>query len=91
MSAVIREATKTGAALEINSAPDRLDLDDSYVKDAMEADCLLSVDTDAHHHDNFELIEYGVHIARRGWATADRVITTWELGKLEEWLKGRGK
>jgi DNA polymerase (family 10) len=91
VSAVIREAVQTGTALEINSAPDRLDLDDVYVKEAMEAGCLLSVDTDAHHHDNFEFVEYGVHIARRGWATADRIITTWEVGKLEDWLKKRGK
>lgn len=87
VSAVIREAVKTGTALEINSAPDRLDLDDIYVKEAMDAGCLLSVDTDAHHHDNYDLIEYGVHIARRGWATADRILTTWNLPRLEAWLK----
>ncbi len=89
VEAVIREAVKTGTALEINSAPDRLDLDDSYVKDAMDAGCLLSIDTDAHHHDNFELIEYGVHMARRGWATAERIMTTWDYEKLDGWLKGR--
>lgn len=89
VGAVIREAAKTGTALEINSAPDRLDLDDLYVKEAVEAGCLLSVDTDAHHHDNFELVEYGVHIARRGWATAESIITTWELDRLEGWLRKR--
>ncbi len=91
VGAVIAEAAKTGIALEINSAPDRLDLDDVYVKQAIEAGCLLSVDTDAHHPDAFELLEYGVHIARRGWATAPSIITTWERGKLESWLKNRGK
>ena len=91
VGAVIREAAKTGVALEANSAPDRLDLDDAYIKDAMEAGCLLAVDTDAHHRDNFDLIEYGVHLARRGWAPAERIITTWEREKLEAWLRGRGK
>ena len=89
VSAVIKEAARTGTALEINSAPDRLDLDDIYVKEAMEEGCVLSIDTDAHHHNNFDLIEYGVHIARRGWATADRIITTWEREKLEAWLRDR--
>lgn len=89
VSAVIHEAARTGTALEINSAPDRLDLDDIYVKEAMEAGCLLSVDTDAHHRDNYNLLEFGVQIARRGWATADRVLTTWDREKLEGWLKGR--
>ena len=91
VGAVIKEAARTGTALEINSAPDRLDLDDIYVKEAMEAGCWLSVDTDAHHHDNYDLLEYGVHIARRGWATADRILTTWDYDKLHAWLQARGK
>ncbi|HKP53557.1 MAG TPA: DNA polymerase/3'-5' exonuclease PolX [Chloroflexia bacterium] len=90
VSALIREAAKTGVALEINAAPDRLDLDDIYVKEAMEEGCLLAVSTDAHHHSNFNFMEYGVHVARRGWATPDRVITAWDIGKLEAWLKSRG-
>jgi DNA polymerase (family X) len=89
--ALIKVAAKTGVALEINAAPDRLDLDDIYVKEAMEEGCLLAVSTDAHHPDNFNFIEYGVHIARRGWATADRVITTWPLERLETWLASRGQ
>lgn len=91
VGAVIKEAVKTGTALEINSAPDRLDLDDIYVKEAMDAGATLTVDTDAHHPSNYDLIEYGVHIARRGWATAERIITTWDLERLEGWLAGRGK
>ena len=57
----------------------------------MEEGCLLAVNTDAHHPDNFDFIEYGVHLARRGWATADRIITTWPLDRLEAWLKSRGQ
>lgn len=91
VSAVIKEAARTGTALEINSAPDRLDLDDVYVKEAMEAGCTLTVDTDAHSPSNYELIEYGVHIARRGWATADRILTTWEPKRLEAWLAARSR
>jgi DNA polymerase (family X) len=89
VSAVIREAARTGTALEINSAPDRLDLDDIYVKQAMDAGCTLTVDTDAHHPSHYDLIEYGVHIARRGWATADHILTTWEPEKLQSWLNAR--
>ncbi|HYP39317.1 MAG TPA: DNA polymerase/3'-5' exonuclease PolX [Chloroflexia bacterium] len=91
VSAVIKEAAQTGTALEINAAPDRLDLDDIYVKEAMEEGCLLSVDTDAHHRDNYSLLEYGIGIARRGWATPDRILTTWEPDRLEAWLQSRGK
>lgn len=90
VGALIRVAARTGVALEINSAPDRLDLDDIYVKEAMEAGCLLAVSTDAHSPSNFNFIEYGVHIARRGWATAERVITAWTWERLDGWLRGRG-
>jgi DNA polymerase (family 10) len=88
---VIKEAVKTGTAMEVNSSPERLDLDDVYIKMAMDAGCVLSIDTDAHSRGNYDLLEYGVHTARRGWATADRIITTWPLKKLEAWLAGRGK
>jgi DNA polymerase (family 10) len=88
---VIKEAAKTGTAMEVNSSPERLDLDDVYIKMAMDAGCVLSIDTDAHSRGNYDLLEYGVHTARRGWATADRIITTWPLKKLEAWLAGRGK
>jgi DNA polymerase (family X) len=90
VEAVIREAAKTGTAMEVNSSPERLDLDDVYVKMAMDAGCLLSIDTDAHSRSNYNLLEYGVHTARRGWATAESVITTWPLKKLEAWLGARG-
>lgn len=91
VGAAIREAAKTGVALEINAAPDRLDLDDIYIKEAMEEGCLLAVSTDAHHHSNFDFMEYGVHLARRGWATAERIVTAWDLKRLEAWLGSRGK
>lgn len=91
VEAVIREAAKTGTAMEVNSSPERLDLDDVYVKMAMDAGCLLSIDTDAHSRSNYNLLEYGVHTARRGWATAESIITTWPLKKLEAWLEARGK
>jgi DNA polymerase (family 10) len=90
VGAVIKEAARTGTALEINSAPDRLDLDDIYIKEAMEAGCTLSIDTDAHSRGNYDLIEYGVHLARRGWTTPDRVLTCWDGDRVEAWLKARG-
>jgi DNA polymerase (family 10) len=90
VGAVIKEAARTGTALEINSAPDRLDLDDIYIKEAMEEGCTLSIDTDAHSRGNYDLMEFGVHLARRGWTTPDRVLTCWDREKLEAWLKGRG-
>ncbi|MDQ6693406.1 MAG: DNA polymerase/3'-5' exonuclease PolX [Chloroflexota bacterium] len=91
VSVVIREAARTGTALEINAAPERLDLDDIYIKEAVDEGCTFSIDTDAHSIGNYDLMEYGVHMARRGWASADNILTTWPLEKLEAWLQKRGK
>jgi hypothetical protein len=77
-------------ALEINANPMRLDLDDIYAHRAIELGCLLSINTDAHHPSNFDLAHFGVGIARRAWATPERVINTWPPEKLLAWLKARG-
>src|SRR5207253_1093378 len=49
IEAVIAEAVKTGTALEINSSPWRLDLNDSWARKAREAGAMLAIDTDAHY------------------------------------------
>jgi DNA polymerase (family 10) len=35
----------------------------------------------------FNNMHYGVAMARRAWATADRVINTWPLEKLLKYVK----
>lgn len=90
MEAVLRVAAQAGVALEINANPKRLDLDDVYVKRALELGCLLAINTDAHHPDNFNLAHYGVGTARRGWATSEPIINTWPVEDLLQWLEDRG-
>ncbi|OGG01950.1 hypothetical protein A2W14_01450, partial [Candidatus Gottesmanbacteria bacterium RBG_16_37_8] len=52
-------------ALEINSYPDRLDLADSLVKRAIENRNKLIINSDSHHKDQLQLIDYGIAVARR--------------------------
>jgi DNA polymerase (family X) len=91
VAALIEVAQSTGTALEINGSPERLDLNEIYTRRAVESDVLLAVDTDSHHPDGFTNIEYGITVARRGWAEAKNIITTWPLDRLLGWLAGRGK
>ena len=88
---VLRAAAASGVALEINANPSRLDLDDALAYRALELGCLLAIDTDAHADANFDLAHFGVGIARRAWATPDRVINTWPPEKLRAWLASRGQ
>jgi len=72
--------------LEINSSPDRLDLPDDLVKEAVDRGVLLSIDTDAHSLEGLDIMHFGVSQARRGWCKAKNVVNTWELPDFEALL-----
>lgn len=89
IDAVARLAAETGTLLEVNSGPNRLDLQAASVRRALELGAQLSINSDAHHPDNLSWIRLGVSTARRGWADAARVANTWELDRLRAWLERR--
>jgi DNA polymerase (family X) len=76
LDAVIAEAVNTGTALEINSSPWRLDLNDSWARKAREAGAVLAIDTDAHYPAEFDSARYGCAIGRRAGLTPDRILNT---------------
>jgi DNA polymerase (family 10) len=76
VEAVIAEAVKTGTALEINSSPFRLDLNDSWARKAREAGALLAIDNDAHYPAEFDYVRYGCAIGRRAGLTSAHVLNT---------------
>ncbi len=77
---VIAAAARTHTMLEINSAPDRRDLDDVNARAAAQAGVLLTIDSDAHGPETMQHVRWGVATARRAWLTADNVANTrpWE-------------
>lgn len=75
-------------AIEINAYPERLDLADTLVRRAIAAGVRLVIDTDSHAAEQMDLMQYGVSVARRGWATRHDILNTMEYNKLEEWIKG---
>ncbi len=91
IDAVLQAAAESGVALEINAHPSRLDLDDVYARRAKEMGIPLSINTDAHSEADFDLLFYGVAIARRAWLTAEDVINCWPTEKLLSWLRNRGR
>jgi DNA polymerase (family 10) len=84
--AVLRAAARTGTALEVNSFPDRLDLDDEHVRRARDAGVLLAIDTDAHAVPHLDYLRFGVGTAQRGWAGPEQVVNTWPLAQLRRFL-----
>jgi DNA polymerase (family 10) len=89
LEVVIQAAARTGTALEVNSIPARLDLDDAHVRRAVEVGVKIAVNSDAHHPDGLENLTYGLATARRGWATAADVLNTYTLEELRAWRQAR--
>jgi len=74
-------------ALEVNANPARLDLGGSAVKTAIEAGATIAINTDAHSPARYDLVRYGVHTARRGWAEATDVLNTRGVEGLRTFLE----
>jgi DNA polymerase (family 10) len=89
MDELIRAAVRTGTALEIDGHPGRLDLNDEHVRRAVDAGAKLVVDSDAHSvHELRYGNDFGIAVARRGWATCANVLNTLPVERLLGALKG---
>ena len=84
--AVFEAATRTGTAIEINSYPDRLDLNDELILRARRYGVRFAVDTDSHSTVHLGHLRYGIGTAQRGWVTKDEVINAWPLAKLRAFV-----
>ncbi|MGB9911129.1 MAG: DNA polymerase/3'-5' exonuclease PolX [Microgenomates group bacterium] len=73
--------------LEINAWPDRLDLPDSLVREAVKNGVKMIINTDSHAFDHLYLMEYGVAVARRGWAEKKDIVNTLDCDTIIKKLK----
>lgn len=73
-------------ALEINAYPQRLDLPDTIVYDAVKAGIKLCIDTDSHTVTQMEMMRHGVGVARRGWAEKRDIVNTKVYTEFKKWL-----
>lgn len=87
--AVLEAARQHGVALEINANPNRLDLDEVYARRAVEMGIPLSINTDAHSTEQLDQSIYGVSVARRAWASAEQVMSTWTTERFLAWKNRR--
>ena len=87
LQAVLAEAAKYGVAMEINAYPLRMDLDDVQARRAKELGVPLVISTDTHVTAQFDLMAYGVAVARRGWVEKKDVLNTLTYAQLMRRLK----
>jgi DNA polymerase (family X) len=81
-------AVAEGVAIEVNGLPDRLDLRDEHVREAIEAGAQICVNTDAHSVRGLGNMRLAVATARRGGAQVADVLNT---KPLEQVLALRGR
>lgn len=84
---LIELAARTGTFLEINSSPDRLDLDSETAERAAAAGVLLCIDSDAHGPETLGLVAHGVAIARRAGLRPEQVVNARPWGEVRELQK----
>ena len=87
MSAVLTAAAKHKVAMELNSYPDRLDLNDVHLRQAKQQGVKTVINTDSHHTSHMEKIRYGILQARRAWLTKGDVLNTLPGQKFAEAMK----
>ncbi|MEM9565138.1 MAG: PHP domain-containing protein [Actinomycetota bacterium] len=85
---VFAACAQFGTAVEINCRPERQDPPDELIELAMEWDCRLSIDSDAHAPGQLEWVAYGCERAERLGVEPDRVINTRSADDLLDLVAG---
>jgi len=86
---IIDAAIAHHVAIELNACPWRLDLDWRHWRKASERGLLCAINPDAHEPDGLLHVRAGINTARKGWLTAEHIITTKSLSEMRSWLDAR--
>ena len=81
---IIDAAKETDTLLEINSFPDRLDLNDTHVKLAREHGIKFVLGTDSHSINHLDFMRFGIATARRGWLEKKDILNTYSVKDIEK-------
>ena len=87
IDAVLKAAARKKVAMELNSYPDRLDLNDRHLRLAKQHGVKIVINTDSHHTSHLDKIRFGILQARRAWLTKQDVLNTLPLPKFAKAIK----
>jgi len=89
---VFAQAEKLDKAVEIDSYPDRQDLNLALLRIARKEGVRISLGTDSHHPHQLEFIELGLAAALKARIPPDRILNFMDLASLQAWVAGlRGR
>jgi DNA polymerase (family 10) len=83
---VIDACAANGTWIELNAAPDRLDMDWRHWQYAKSKGVKCVINCDAHRFEHAGFLRLGADVARKGWLTKDDVVNTLPLHRLLEEL-----
>ncbi len=87
LEALLRAARITGTAMEINAAPERMDLKDTHAQRARELGVPLVINTDSHRFTSLGCRRFGIAIARRAWCEPRHILNTLPLSRFLAYLR----
>jgi putative hydrolase len=82
---VFAACARFDTAVEINCRPERQDPPEELLALALDWDCKVSIDTDAHAPGQLEWQVYGCDKAARLGIEPERIVNTWEADELVSW------
>jgi putative hydrolase len=85
---VFATAAEHGVAVEIDGDPSRQDLDHTLARQAVAANCLFALDSDAHSAGQLYYADTALAHARLAGIPVDRIVNCWPLEQLLAWLAG---
>lgn len=83
---VFAQAAKLDKAVEIDSYPDRQDLNLAVLQIARKEGVLISLGTDSHHAYQLEFIELGLAAALKARIPPDRILSFTDLASVRAWV-----
>ena len=83
---IIEACSSEGKSIELNSHPQRLDLDWRFCKLAKECGVPVSINPDAHNAGGLDDIIYGVGAARKGWLEKKDVLNTMSADEIKKFF-----
>ncbi len=89
MDRLFELAKETDTILEINANPLRLDLSAEVLRH--QKDIMVTINTDAHHIDNLELMQYGVATAQKAFIDKSRVLNTMSRDEFKHFVENNKK
>ena len=89
MIRIIDEASRSGAAIELNAHPYRLDIDWRLCKYAKEKGAKIAVNPDAHEEGGLKDTYYGVGIGRKGWLEPGDILNAMDVGEMKAFFQRR--